>query len=200
MDESSKETSRLVGEETQKQIIKVFDEIHLIDYLPKAPEAKAIAIFGAGAFPVEVEPLTNYFIAHQLGKPKITAFDINTGLRIFYDYYFEPKNVDLEYRSGVNGDVSNPDTLGEEKYDMIVIRNPDVHSSEHSWMKSFENAFLHLKSEGIILATTDMHQNFVRSQLAKNGKIEKTYPIPKMGQSIVYFGESDLYIARKAEK
>jgi hypothetical protein len=46
----------------------------------------------------------------------------------------------------------SPQTLGESRYDLMVVRNPDVHRT-YGWEKIFKNSFKALRNNGGVIVT-----------------------------------------------
>ena len=179
----------------ERAIGKTLEEVGLIEYLPKEPGQKSIAILGAGVV-VEAGSLRDYFVHHGLGAPKITAYDNSWSSKRLTEELFPSKTLGLEYHTG---DITEPESFKNERYDIVLIRKPDVHNSTDTWEKAFRNGFKHLKHGGVFLATTDLYSDFVLAQLRRGGEVVKNYTIPEIDRVGPFFNESDLFIAKKKD-
>ena len=180
-------------EQAQNHLKHVFDGIGLSYYFAKEGnkgERIKVAILGAGAA-VEVLPLTRHFVEKELGKPEITAFDVNPTLKKLSEVVAKDKDVDFRYEIR---DLSNPEAFGEEKYDLVIARNPGTVNAGN-WEKIFANGFSHLKSGGLFVVASTLRQ-FIRDQLEKGGKIIRSFKIPEVDNN-VFFPERDVLIAQK---
>lgn len=198
MDNLSEHQPRLnTIEQAQVNIRKVLNDLRLVDYFAKEnrqSQGKTIAILGAGTA-VEALPLTQYFVESGLGKPKIIAFDPDEDVKRLTEEIFKGKDVGLEYRSA---DAANPNSFRDEKYDVVIIRKPDIHNGERTWRQVFQNGFDHLKSEGVLIATTDLYSDFVLEEIQRGGELAReAYTIPEENIVPPYLTEFDLFIARK---
>lgn len=187
-----------ITEQARKCMYKVFDQIRLAQHMPVQSGQRKIALFGAGGFPIEAESLNLYFQEHALGKPTITAFDVDDRLKDGMKNYFEDakSDIDFEYRVA---DLSKPESLGDEQYDLIMVRRPDVHFWPSGWEKVFANGFAHLKSGGLFLATAyeEPGLRFEQEQLKRHGEIVADYRVPNVLIAPSLFDERGVLLARK---
>lgn len=193
--EEKSEKRKFVTEQAQEAIGKTLNAISLKDYFPQEPRKKMIAILGAGVA-IEAVSFTSYFTANDFEKPHIVAFD-QDAFSMEVTERLVPKDLDFKYRKA---NIVKDETFDDEQYDMIIVRNPNVHASESDWKKIFSNGFKHLKQGGVFLATTDIHQDFIRNELKAGGKIVREYEIPDVNKVGPYFNESNLFIAIKTNQ
>lgn len=180
----------------ERAILTVLQQSRLNEVLPVGMTNPRVAVLGAGAV-VESKPLTEFFEQHQFGKPTIVAFDIDPSQvgKLLTEGNIDPAQVSLDYR---RGDVSNLNTFGDEKYDMVVIRRPASHDKATNWGTVFTNGFTILNPQGVMLVTTyeDSDLPFVRKQVSQGGKeiVEQRILEDK---SNPFFSEEILMLARK---
>lgn len=184
-------------EDAVKRIYKFFEYLRLFDYIPAGESNLQIAILGAG-FALEVPSLKNYFTAQGKNIAQVTAVDLDLegGGKLFTETIAASIGVPLEYRIA---DVGNPVSLGEELYDLVIVRNPDVHRSETNWQLIFANGFNHLKEGGIFLVTTtgSLDHRFVLAELSQRGRILLDAKIPEQLRGGGYFNDANVVIAQK---
>lgn len=140
------EEKRVVGENKNMwDITAVYFEASLrkaLNDLGKDPSTVGrVASLGYGMF----------FEAGALGEvfpnAKIEGFDKEAGSKLLYASGVLPSNISLKL-----GDLTEPETLGKDQYDLLVARNPDVHRLR-VWEKIFGNCFSAIKSGGALLVT-----------------------------------------------
>lgn len=185
--------SETLAEQVQRSMRKTLEKVGFIGYLPQGSSEKKIAILGAGAA-VEVPVIDKLFVDNGLGRPKVVCFDKDPSFKKLTEELVRSQGLNLEYHSR---DISDPNSFEGEQYDMVIIRNPDVHSLQGKWSDAFKNGFNHLKPGGIFLATTDIYADIVRLELQKGGEVVKKYSIPEIDRVSPNFNENDLFIARK---
>lgn len=185
-------------EQAKRCMYKVFDEIRLAQHMPAQDGERKIALLGAGGFPLEAESLNSYFQEHGLGKPQIIAFDIDNRLQSGITSYFQDSGIDIDFEYH-SADLSKPESLGDEEYDLIMVRRPDIHYWPSGWERVFTNGFTHLKPNGLFLATAHEEPGlrFEQEQLKKHGEIIANYRVPPVLVASPLFDERALLLARK---
>lgn len=180
----------------KENIEKIFNDnqVRLVDRFTSRTE-KTIAILGAG-LAIEVPALNDCFVAQGFERPRIIAFDKNESGKSLTEEFAGLYGVSVDYRIA---DVSNESTFGNEQYDLVIVRKPDIHNSQEGWAKVFENAFHHLKDAGLIVVTTseDKAYDFTFLELTRNGEIVLNYQIPSHLRVLPFISEFDLLIFRK---
>ena len=143
---------------------------------------------------MEGKPLSDYFTASGLLKPKIVAFDIDANRKLLVEKTEKRSGIDLDY---CIADITNPSSFGNEKYDLVVIRRPAVHTSQSVWEQALRNGIDNLNPNGIMLITASEpgEIEFVRQHL-KPKEILFEYNIPEENNVLMLFDEYKLFIAQ----
>ncbi len=100
-----------------------------------------VASLGYGMF-TEVGALDKVFPSAE-----IEGIDVEEKGTLLQERGKIPARVSLRHQ-----DLAEAETLGEDRYDLLVIRNPDIHRS-YGWERIFKNSLRALKSAGGILVT-----------------------------------------------
>lgn len=178
----------------ERSMEKVFNDINLYSDLPGKKRERTIAILGAGAA-VEVCPISDLFLQKEKEKPKVIAFDLDVAKKVLTEQSLKDRDVNLDYRIS---DIRDKNSYGDEQYDLVIIRNPDVHSDMKGWRQALGNVLDHLKKGGVILFTaTEPHViGFIESELGRKDTIVKKHEIirTEMGG---YVSERQAFIAKK---
>lgn len=166
----------------------------LYSCLPSKAGERTVAILGAGAA-VEVCPISDLFLQKEKEKPKVIAFDLDVVKKVLTERFLEDKRVNLDYRIG---DIRDESSYGDEQYDLVIIRNPDVHNDMKGWRQALSNVLNHLKKGGVILFTaTEPHViRFAESELGRKDTIVKKYGIIRTEMED-YVSERQAFIAKK---
>lgn len=182
-------------EKSEQSIERILSSVDLYSNLPNTSGERTVAILGAGQA-VEVIPLSDLFFNKEQKIPNIIAFDLDHTQKTLTEQFLQDRTVRLEYRIA---DIKDEKSYGDEQYDLIIIRNPDVHSTFEGWKLTLGNAFNHLKVGGVLFLTVaEPHvRKFAGEELGKRKCIIKEYDIPSKWRS-AYVSEDHAFIVKKA--
>lgn len=184
-------------EQAQRSIFATFEAIHLAGYMQPSEGEGSVAILAAG-YAVEVEPLAVYLATHGLGTPRIVAYSLERGGKVFSEKIASSRGIALDYRIA---DVSNSASFKEEEYDLVIIRKPDVHRGWKNWRSIIQNGFAHLKPTGCMLVTTSEQEAYelVFMELQRAGEVCLEHTIPETLQISPFFNENKLVVVKKQQ-
>lgn len=195
MDNKSEQRG-LTIEATKNSMIEVFHSIGLENWVPRRKGGVHIGILGAGAA-IEAQALDDYFKSTRKGeKPHIEAYDLDRVKKTLTEQIVMG-DVDLSYRIA---NIADPQTYLEKEFDLVIVRNPDVHSHPESWEKGLELAYKTLVTGGVIIATTTENREFLERQLKKLRASYNFFDIPRKNQIGPFFPEDSLYFAIKPKQ
>lgn len=198
MAEATEQRESSIIEQAQQRILDTLGEVNIVQHLPLSSEKRTVGILGAG-YAVEVKPLTTYFSANNLGIPRIVAYSLEEGGKVFSERLAQEGEVALDYRIA---DASDPGAFKGEQYDVIIIRKPNVHTGQENWRRIIRNGLEHLKPSGCILVTTseDEAYRFVFGELKDDADVVLEYNIPEERRIAPFFNEDRLLLAKKKEQ
>lgn len=134
-----------------------------------------VASLGYGMF-TEVGALDKVFPSAE-----IEGIDVDEKGTLLRERGKIPARVGLRHQ-----DLVKTETLGEDRYDLLVIRNPDIHRS-YGWKRIFKNSFRALKSTGGILVT-----GHTEREIDESAKLSV-----EAGFQIVFKGENTNVVPRE---
>lgn len=194
--ESTQENTKLPSDwnRAEQAMGNLLRDTDLYSYLPPKVEERTVAILGAGEA-VEVCPISDLFLQKEKEKPKVIAFDLDVEKKVLTELFLKDRDVNLDYRIE---DIRDESSYGGEQYDLVIIRNPDVHREMKGWRQALNNALDHLKKGGVILLTaTEPHViEFAESELErKDILIVKKHEIIRTEKG-GYVSERQAFIAK----
>lgn len=193
MDNKSEQRG-LTIEATKNSMIEVFHSIGLEQWVPQREGGIRVGILGAGVA-IEAKALDEYF-KNKRERPHIEAFDVNDIPRVLTEQIAEP---DDNFRYTI-ANIADPNTFEGKEFDLLIIRNPDVHTHPDSWETGLELAYKTLVPGGVIIATTTENREFLERQFKKLRASYTFLDIPKKNQIGPFFPEDSLYYAMKPKQ
>lgn len=180
----------------EESIRKILEDLNLYSHLPQRNGERTVAILGAGPA-VEINPIHDLMFQGDNESPRIVAFDLDEAGKILTEQSLRNRHINLEYRIA---DITDEQSYRGEEYDLVVIRNPNIHVSESEWVKALNKAYDHLKKAGIILFTSrEPHvQKFGEEKLVERGNMVVKHQTPWRTRG-GYVGEDYAFVVRKKD-